>query len=184
MYPTHIEFNGIKYSRHKDNGYYCRGKWYKTGETMLHRAIWAAANGPIPSGHHIHHVDGNHENNDLSNLEAISASDHAKHHAKDNSWVGSKENLEQLAKVNDLAKAWHASPEGLEWHSKNGKETWIDRKVFPVPCNGPECSVIMMTPFPTRAKYCCRSCKGRAATAAKGGVFRKPYKKSNEQEKS
>lgn len=38
---------------------------------MKHRLVWEAANGPIPEGHKIIHLDGNGLNNDLDNLEMI-----------------------------------------------------------------------------------------------------------------
>lgn len=46
-----------------------------------HRKIWEEANGPIPKdvfgrSYHIHHLDGDIENNDISNLLCLSAKDH------------------------------------------------------------------------------------------------------------
>lgn len=46
----------------------------------MHRVVWEQHNGTIPAGHHIHHVDGNKTNNDISNLELISASKHSSLH--------------------------------------------------------------------------------------------------------
>ena len=37
----------------------------------LSRAVWEAVNGPIPAVYHIHHIDLNMHNNDLSNLECV-----------------------------------------------------------------------------------------------------------------
>lgn len=40
-----------------------RGKlWY------VHRLVWTLANGEIPAGYEIDHIDGNRSNNELSNL--------------------------------------------------------------------------------------------------------------------
>jgi len=36
---------------------------------LVHRLVWEAFNGPIPKGLTINHLDGNRENNHLSNLE-------------------------------------------------------------------------------------------------------------------
>lgn len=44
------------------------------------RKIWARVNGPIPNGYHIHHINGDHTDNNITNLECISASEHAKLH--------------------------------------------------------------------------------------------------------
>ena len=42
----------------------------------IYRRLYEQAHGPIPKGYHIHHKDGNHSNNDLSNLVAITAKEH------------------------------------------------------------------------------------------------------------
>ena len=47
-----------------------------------HRLVWEAAHGPIPDGYEIHHIDGNGHNNDLSNLQLLTRSEHASLHAK------------------------------------------------------------------------------------------------------
>lgn len=50
------------------------------GGEKPHRKIWIEHHGEIPEGMHIHHVDGNHENNDISNLICVSPEDHYKLH--------------------------------------------------------------------------------------------------------
>lgn len=46
------------------------------------RQIWKRLNGPIPKGHHIHHIDKDFTNNEISNLECLSSAEHMKlHHA-------------------------------------------------------------------------------------------------------
>ena len=46
----------------------------------IHRKVWENANGKIPKGHHIHHIDGNPYNNELSNLMCLTAEEHSKLH--------------------------------------------------------------------------------------------------------
>ena len=46
------------------------------GTQYEHRVVWEQANGPIPNAYHIHHKDGDRSNNDLSNLEILSDSEH------------------------------------------------------------------------------------------------------------
>ena len=41
-----------------------------------HQAVWVKAYGPVPAGHHIHHLDGNGLNNALDNLQAMPAAEH------------------------------------------------------------------------------------------------------------
>lgn len=53
------------------------------GKTLyLHRLVWEDHFGEIPKGFHIHHIDGDKTNNEVSNLEMISAHEHiVKRHA-------------------------------------------------------------------------------------------------------
>jgi hypothetical protein len=49
----------------------------RNGKTVyLHRHVWEQAYGDIPNGWHIHHKDGNRENNSLANLELVSRQRH------------------------------------------------------------------------------------------------------------
>ena len=48
----------------------------------VHRLVWEKAHGPIPKGYEIHHKDGNGNNNDLSNLELLTCSEHKALHAR------------------------------------------------------------------------------------------------------
>ena len=45
-----------------------------------HIAVWEAANGPRPKGYVVHHIDGDHLNNALDNLQLMTHWQHAKHH--------------------------------------------------------------------------------------------------------
>lgn len=70
------------------------GKWYdKFGypsifisgkNVMLHVYVWERHNGERPKGMHIHHIDGNKANYEISNLMLVTPSDHQKIHA---GWV-------------------------------------------------------------------------------------------------
>ena len=57
----------------------------------VYRKIWTNANGPIPVDSdgrtfHIHHVDGNRDNNELSNLQCLSIMDHYRLHERQCDW--------------------------------------------------------------------------------------------------
>lgn len=45
-----------------------------------HRALWVEANGPIPVGFDIHHINGDTQDNRLDNLECLSSAAHALAH--------------------------------------------------------------------------------------------------------
>lgn len=56
--------------------------YLRIGRKWAHRAIWEEAHGPIPSGYHVHHKDGNRHNNSLKNLELVRANEHGQMHGK------------------------------------------------------------------------------------------------------
>lgn len=69
-----IAWRGFWYHRMPAGHYrHARGK-------MLHREIYEAHFGAIPPGMDIHHVDGDPGNNEPSNLEAVSRSEHVREH--------------------------------------------------------------------------------------------------------
>ena len=70
----HVIFNGEKYTL-RNHGYY--GKT-RGSRSLLHRDVWGAANGPIPSGHDIHHRDEDGTNNALENLECLPKAEHTR----------------------------------------------------------------------------------------------------------
>lgn len=75
-----IELDGIIFRQQKD-GYYASGRSIK-----LHRYVWEKENGKIPEGYHIHHKDfkiNKNLNNDISNLQCLSKSDHRKLHNRE-----------------------------------------------------------------------------------------------------
>lgn len=61
----------------------------KYGHRGIHQYIWMVANKcDIPNGYHIHHIDGNKQNNSIYNLELIEAHKHLSEHN-----IGHKNNL-------------------------------------------------------------------------------------------
>ena len=56
-----------------------------------HRLIWESVNGPIPKdlqgrSYEIHHIDGNHNNNDISNLQLVTIQEHYDIHSLQEDW--------------------------------------------------------------------------------------------------
>jgi hypothetical protein len=113
-------FNGVKFTRDDKTGYYLNSSIRK----RMHRYVWEYYNGEIPEGYQIHHKDKDKSNNDISNLEAIPFSNHAKLHNKERAetrYDGIVANLRE----NALPKAveWHKSDEGRQWHKEHYEKT-------------------------------------------------------------
>ena len=77
-----IEYKGVIYRRYPESErrthrvyYQHHGKWKQPPE-FLHRRIYEDNFGPIPKGWHIHHKDGDTENNSPENLEALPQKKH------------------------------------------------------------------------------------------------------------
>lgn len=71
------------------NGFRKRGNMYRYKTVRVngkrvpsHRVVWEKANGPIPPGYEIHHVDGDGKNNCLENLVLLTHAEHMALHAK------------------------------------------------------------------------------------------------------
>ena len=78
----------------------------------LHKQVWIDNNGTIPDGMVLHHIDGNPGNNEITNLQLTTSSNHSKVHNNNE------------FKSQDKARKWHKSEEGMEFHRQHGKE-WL-----------------------------------------------------------
>ena len=52
-------------------------------QSYVHRACWEAYHGPVPSGHVVHHCDGNPLNNEIVNLACMPRSEHVELHNRE-----------------------------------------------------------------------------------------------------
>ena len=121
---TKIEFNGITYYRLGGPG-----GFYKNNGKFLHRKVWEFFKGPIPKGFHIHHIDHDRDNNDISNLDCISAREHNSYHSKLR-MEGKGFPKEALA----AAAKWHATPEGRAANSRAASTPKVKRMLVCVQC--------------------------------------------------
>lgn len=70
-----IIYDGIKFTAN-DNGYFRATRRDK--HISLHRYKYTKEIGPIPKGYDIHHINGDRQDNSISNLECLSKSEHTK----------------------------------------------------------------------------------------------------------
>lgn len=98
-----VEYRGVVYRRYEGRLYYNPGgSAVLRGATSLHRQVWLDAGNDIPAGWHVHHRDGDHDNNDISNLECLPGDEHSRMHAR-----------ERLAgELGQRLKEWRGSDDG------------------------------------------------------------------------
>lgn len=112
----YVYFDGLKFTRDDKTGYYLNS----TIRKRLHRYVWEYHHGPIPKGYHIHHMDHNKSNNDISNLELM----HGKRHITLHGLERAREHYDEMKEnlnVNARPKAneWHGSEVGRAWHKEH-----------------------------------------------------------------
>lgn len=159
-----VVFNGITYYK-KGSGYYQSAptdKRLREGvERRLHRAVWVYHNGKIPKGMHVHHIDGNKDNNDISNLTLLSAKEHMGLHNTSErltKWWHSEKGKKANKKGVKNARAWHSSEEGYKWHSEHQKQS-IKKMVVEETCL--ECGKTFTTFKDRRHQTMCRKCRDK-----------------------
>lgn len=168
-----ITFRGVKFRRYP-NAQQASGRRYyvpgiadrQRGVKRLHEEIWMAHNGPIPPGHHVHHRDHDHLNNDAANLDCIPDDEHrALHAAALRGTPATAAQAAHLARIRPAAAAWHSSPEGLAWHVEHGAASWVDRETRGYLCE--RCGA----PYESRSingreRFCSNRCRAAARRAS------------------
>lgn len=116
-----MEYDGIEFYRYPESKNLADARYFRSrkaerlhGERYLHRLVYKEHYGSIPKGRHVHHVDGDFANNDPDNLVCLTPAEHLQLHPED--WDGRAAHMQ---KIQEMAKEWHASEEGREWHSKH-----------------------------------------------------------------
>lgn len=158
--PKRIKFNGIIY--HWNKLYYEPPGGPSRGE-RLHRAVWIAHFGPIQKGYVIHHLDNDGSNNLISNLDCITKFEHQSLHGK----VFTTRRARALEQNRKLARSWHGTKEGREWHSNHAKEVWKTRKTTTKQCE--MCKRDYECYNPTNSKFCHARCRMASHTQNKTG---------------
>ena len=112
-------FNGVKFTRDDETGYYLNS----TIRKRMHVYVWEFYNGKVPKGFEVHHKDFDRSNNDISNLQLMTATEHKRYHGENQSAELLQFRRENLAtKARPKANEWHGSEEGREWHKAHYAE--------------------------------------------------------------
>lgn len=159
-----IILDGFKFCRYpeakraSDRNYYkgwvrVSGKWQKVA---LHRYVWQKTNGDIPTGFHIHHINGEYSDNRIENLHLISHAEHLSQHYDKYSQEYKDEKYDLLInKAIPKAVEWHKSDEGKEWH-KNNTEKLIYTEEYTQICKG--CGTEFKSNLRHKPKWCSKTC--------------------------
>ena len=127
-----IVWNGKIYRRYPNAKQSSHRRYFSCAGSFLHRDVWRYFKGEIPAGHHVHHINNDPADNDLSNLECIPSKDHFMLHSEERS-VRAKgpEQLVHLANIRPLTVEWHKSEEGRAWHKENAKSSLVKARLAP-----------------------------------------------------
>jgi predicted nucleic acid-binding Zn ribbon protein len=112
-------FNGKKFRLDKNTGYYLNSTLHE----RIHRYIWSYYNGDIPEGYHVHHIDHNKSNNDISNLQLLLGHEHIALHTTEYHQINRESVLQHLETIRPLTKEWHSSKSGIDWHKQHYEYT-------------------------------------------------------------
>jgi len=155
-----VEWGGKVWRRYPSSEHTSSRVYFSRGTAdrpiWLHRAVWASVHGPIPAGHHLHHIDENTANNDVGNLECLTPQQHADMHP----WSDERRarGAALLERIRPLAKAWHASPDGLDFHRRIGGLSYAGFTPTSKPCE--QCGASFEPgAIGNRDRFCSNKCK-------------------------
>lgn len=153
--------DGYRFTRDKRTGYFLASRKINGRRPRLHVYVWESVNGKIPDGFHIHHLDGDKNNNEIENLAIMGAVEHVKLHGgmlTETAKAKMRENL--LSNAVPKAKKWHGSASGKVWHSKHAQETWRNLQAREYQCS--YCGAAFMSKNHYAANqnhFCSNKCK-------------------------
>ena len=155
------------------SGYYARTVGGRT--VFAHREIYEKHFGPIPEGYVVHHKDGNKTNNIISNLQAMSATDHLSLHHK-----GVPKTEEMKKKSSETKKGHKVSEETREKIRQKLSGRKIPQETVEHMCGPREkkyknvcqfCGKEFMATRKTGIKWCSRSCALRGFRRSKNQLM-------------
>lgn len=150
-----IEFDGIRF--YSDG----KGYWQTSRHKRLHVYVWEKHNGKVPDGYQVHHIDGDKTNNDISNLQLLSQSEHMRYHNNaDDMKAMFRKNIDKYARPKAIE--WHKSEAAIPFHKEHyknslGKYVGVTEKKNCAFC-GKEYDAPILAPW---SKFCSPKCKDR-----------------------
>lgn len=126
---------------------------YWSNKIHAQRWVWMHYNGTIPKGMDIHHIDHDKSNNDISNLQMLSRSDHLKEHWKNPECRAKRRVF--LDKIRPKVHEWLRSEEGRKKQSIEAIKGWKKRKSVIITCEQCQQKIYTKTP---QQRFCCDAC--------------------------
>lgn len=155
-----VSYHGLVFTREDKTGYYLNS----TNRLRLHRFVWEQNNTAIPKGYHVHHLNGDKNDNTVANLRLLRQEEHLELHGKHLTEKQKAYLKSHKEKFILKATEWHKSEEGREWHRKHVKEQWHNwhkREKVNI------CSICGKEFLATRkARFCSILCKTKARREA------------------
>lgn len=159
MHEKFQYYNGVKFTRDEDTGYYLNS----TLHIRMHQYVWVCEKGDIPKGYHIHHIDGDRGNNDISNLQLLTSGEHISQHWKNKSKEEIQKYRDNLDKnARPKAIEWHKSEEGREWHREHMEKLRAEGRINAeksMVCQ--QCGKVFVGRY-SWSKFCSGKCKSKA----------------------
>lgn len=168
MTDKHQFFAGKMFTRDEKTGYYlCSTKSQDGIRKRMHVYVWEFYNGPVPLGCHVHHIDEDKGNNDISNLELLPEFDHLSLHGKERAENEREKVIHNLnCKARPKASEWHGSENGREWHREHyeamKEKLYVSRQYHCEYCGK------AFTSTKAGSRFCSNNCK--AAWRRKSGI--------------
>lgn len=169
-----VIFNGIAFrcypnSTHRTHRCYYgpHARHRMRGVGFLHQEVWKSVHGPIPRGHHIHHIDENTHNNAPDNLECVTPKEHSKRHqALLRRLASLPAGKARMARLQRLAASTPRSPAFRASASLRFRRAWVGRLGVSKQCAF--CGAAFMDRSMQQSGYFCHAnCKMRWRHAAR-----------------
>ncbi len=146
--------DGIRFVRDNKTGYYLSSKKIDGHRKRLHVFIWEKFNGPIPAGYQVHHRELDKSKNESDDLQLLPISNHLSLHSN----LQDKDELrKRIAFAAELAKEWHHSEAGHDWH-KEHYETMKDKFYVEHDFVCDSCGKAFKS-TQTESRFCSNNCK-------------------------